>query len=83
MPLGMDHLESTTKASASHWPLIYYSYGLLHGNQVSIKPLLVHLVLQMEDSAALSSVPCQILGLLFTGQGSVEKIYHGGNLHLN
>lgn len=68
MPLDMDQLESTTKGSASNCPLIYYSYGLLHGNQVSVKPLLIDLLLQMEDSAALSSVPCQILGLLFMGE---------------
>jgi len=62
MPLDMDLLESTRKGSAA---LIYYSYGLLRGNQRSVKPLLVHLLLQMEDSAAISSAPCQILGLLF------------------
>ena len=38
MPLDMDLLESTRKGSAA---LIYYSYGLLRGNQRSVKPLLV------------------------------------------
>ena len=33
MPLDMDLLESTRKGSAA---LIYYSYGLLRGNQRSV-----------------------------------------------
>lgn len=81
MPLNVGQLETTTKGSAAPCPPIYCSCCLLVRNQVSVKPLLVHL-LQMEASAAVSSVPCHILGLLYMEEGIVQKICCGDILCL-
>ena len=79
MPLDVGQLETTTKGSAAPCPPIYCSCCLLVRNQVSVKPLLVHL-LQMEASAAVSSVPC--LALLIMGEGRGVNICHGRRVGL-
>ena len=74
MSLDMGKLRPTIKASPAPCSLIHFSGLLLLRNQVSVKPLLVLLIIpgliSMDFSATISSVLCQILGLLVAEEGS-------------
>ena len=51
MPLEMGRLGSIIKASPAPCRLIHFSCILLLGNQVSVKPLLVLFILQIDFKA--------------------------------